>query len=168
MQALCVRGADKRFSEVDEATSAILHFPGERIATFTTSFGTGDAGYYQVLGTKGDIRVDPGYTYHAPMKHAVTINGKTSTKTFKIRDQFAAELIYFSNCVLRRRDPEPNGFEGLADIRIIQALYESARTGERVKLERFEKSTRPSMRQQISRPPVKEPELVHAASPSGD
>ena len=34
---------------------------------------------------------------------------------------------YFSDCVLTGREPEPSGREGLADVRIIRALYRSAR-----------------------------------------
>jgi len=34
-------------------------------------------------------------------------------------DQFAPELLYFSECIQKNRQPEPSGWEGLADVRII-------------------------------------------------
>ena len=65
------------------------------------------------------------------------------------------------------KDPEPSGIEGLADVRIIRALYRSAQTGHPEKLGEFTRNTRPSMAQEITRPAVREPELIHASSPSG-
>ena len=83
------------------------------------------------------------------------------------RDQFAPELIYFSNCVLKDKDPEPSGLEGLADVRIIRALYRSAESGSPVKLESFPLRKRPAPAQEITSPPIQKPKLVNAQSPSG-
>ena len=44
-------------------TSAILRFPGERLAPFTCSFGAADVASYRIVGTKGDLRVEPAYEY---------------------------------------------------------------------------------------------------------
>ena len=54
----------------------------------------------------------------------------------------------------------------MQDVRIVQALYESAETGKVVQIPPFEPSTRPDSRQRIERPAVKEPELVHVKSPT--
>jgi len=71
----------------------------------------------------------------------------------------------FSDCILNGKTPEPSGKEGLADVRIIRALYRAAATGEPVKLADFDRQTRPTIEQEIPEPPVKKPELVRAASP---
>jgi glucose-fructose oxidoreductase len=157
---------EKRFKEVDEMFSAILRFPNERLASFTTSFGASDISAYQIVGTEGDLKVDPAYEFAADLKHRLTIKGKTRERTFPKRDQFAPELIYFADCVLNDNEPEPSGKEGLADVRIIRALYRSASTGKPVRLDEFEKEDRPTMEQEIHEPPVKKPELVRAATPS--
>jgi len=157
---------EKRFKEVDEMFSAVLRFPEERLASFTTSFGASDISAYQIVGTEGDLRVDPGYEFAADLKHHLTIKGKTRERTFPKRDQFAPELIYFSDCIINDENPEPSGKEGLADVRIIRALYRSAATGQPVRLGDYEKEERPSIEQEIDEPPVKKPELVRAAAPS--
>ena len=159
---------DPRFAETPEVASAILRFPVERIAAFTCSFNGADAGWYQVVGTKGDLRVDPAYEYAEPRKHQLTVDGKTTRKTFPKRDQFAPELLYFSDCVLKNRQPEPSGREGLADIRIIRAIHESARTGRPVTLPDFERRHRPTLEMAKDEPPVEMPELVNAESPGGE
>lgn len=166
--AFTANSGEKRFEEVDEMTSAILRFPDERLAVFTCSFGSADVSSYQVVGTRGDLRVDPAYEYAGELKHHLTIDGKVREHTFPKGDQFAAELIYFSECVLNGKNPEPSGKEGLADVRIIRALYRSAQLGKPVKLDAIERNRRPGLSQAIRRPPVQKPQLVHAEAPSGN
>ena len=96
------------------------------------------------------------------------IGRRSTRKRFTRRDQFAPEIVYFSDCVREGRDPEPGGREGLADVRIIRALTESARTGAPVRLPAFGKEARPKKEQRIVRPAVREPDPVHATPPQGD
>jgi glucose-fructose oxidoreductase len=164
--AFSASGPDRRFKEVDEMTGAVLRFPGDRLATFICSFGSADASVYEVLGTDARLRVEPAYEYVGQLKHQLIRGERMTEKVYARRDQFAAELLYFSDCVLRDRRPEPSGEEGLIDVRIIQALYESARSGRPVGLRDMKKGRRPSLGQEIRRPPVKKPRLVHTVSPS--
>lgn len=60
------------------------------------------------------------------------------------------------------KDPEPSGVEGLADVRIIQAIYQSAQTGKPMQLDEFKRRQRPTAEQTIQRPAQDElPELVN-------
>lgn len=158
----------KRFAEVEEMTSVVMRFPGDRLAAFTCSFGAASVRAYRVVGTKGDLHVDPAFEYAGELTHHLTIDGKTKERTFPKRDQFAAELLYFSDCVLNDRRPEPSGEEGMIDVEIIRAMYRSAKTGRPVKLGDFARKRRPTMQQEIKRPPVKKPKLVNTESPSGE
>ena len=164
--AISASGDDPRFSETDEMTSAILRFPGERLATFTSSFGAASSHFYDVYGTRGRLRVEPAFEFAEGMAHELKIGERKRTKKFAARDQVAPEILSFSECILEDREPEPSGREGLADVRVIRALYESARTGRPVRLGRFEKRTRPSLEQEVRRPPTQEPELVGVDKPS--
>jgi predicted dehydrogenase len=164
--AVSVRGASPRFREVDEATACVLRFPGDRLATFTCSFGAAHVSAYRLVGTLGDLQLDPAYGYKGALKQTLTIGGKPSVRTFAPRDQFAPEIVTFSEAILRGRDPEPSGAEGLADVRIVEALYRSARSGRPVRLTPVAKTRRPGTRQEKRRPPVREPRIVHAKSPS--
>ena len=166
--AFSARSDDPRFaaSGVDEMTSAVLRFPGDRLAAFTTSFGAADVARLQVVGTKGDLVMDPAYEYAEALSHRVTIGERTTERKFPKRDQFAPELLYFSECIMTGEGPEPSGWEGLADVRIIRALYQSADRGEPVALEPFDKRERPTLEQEIRRPPVDKPALVRTSAPS--
>jgi predicted dehydrogenase len=153
--------------QVEESVSATLRFPNERLATFTASFGAAKVSEYRLAGTKGDVALEPAYDYARPLKHRLTLDGEMRERRFAKRDQFAPELLYFSDCVLQNGTPEPGGDEGLADVRVIRALYRSAASGQPVELAPFAKRERPSLEQEIRRPPVEKPEVIHAAAPSG-
>jgi predicted dehydrogenase len=159
---------EKRFEKTDEMSSAILYFPHERLATFTCSFGGADVGRYTLVGTKGVLTADPAYEYASATKHQLSIGNKTTTRRFPKRDQFAAEIAYFSDCILRDRDPEPSGLEGLADVRVVRALYESAQLGKRIVLPELPAKKRPSLRQEVHKPAHRKPRTVKTQSPSGD
>jgi predicted dehydrogenase len=53
---------------------------------------------------------------------------------FPPNDQFATELDHMSRCVLDGREPHTPGEEGLADQKIMDAIYTSAEEGRVVKL----------------------------------
>jgi predicted dehydrogenase len=158
----------KRFEEVPEMTSGLMKFPGERIASFTTSFGAVDRSIFEVVGTKGALRMEPAYDMTETLRSQITVDGKTTKQVFKQRDQFAPEIAYFSDCILKNKKPEPSGLEGLADVRIIEALLESARTNKPVSIDAVDVGRRPTLGQEISKPAVEEPELVKAAAPGSE
>jgi glucose-fructose oxidoreductase len=166
VMAISVNSVPERLGEIDESTGALLRFDGERVASFVTSFNAADVATYTIVGTTGRLDVDPAYEYAEGLAYTLTVNGRTTRKRVGQRDQFAAELLYFSDCILRNRTPEPSGEEGLQDVRIVQALYESAETGKTVQIPPFERSQRPDGRQRIERPPVTQPELIGVKSPS--
>jgi len=157
---------EKRFERVEEMTSVVMRFPEERLATFTCSFGAADIARYSLIGTKGVLRFDPAYEYAMALKQQVTRDEKTKTRSFPKRDQFAAQLVYFSDCVLRGKEPEPSGLEGLADVRIVEAIYESARTKKAVHIPEPPGKKRPTLSQEIHRPAHGKPQVIQAKPPS--
>jgi glucose-fructose oxidoreductase len=164
--AMSVNAGAAKVKEIDESTGALLRFDGERVAAFVTSFNGADVGSYRIVGTKGHLHVDPAYEYAVGLGYKLTIDGKTTIKRVPKRDQFAPELLYFSDCILKNRAPEPSGEEGLQDVRIVQALYESAETGKAVAIPPYRPAVQPTPRQVIRRPGIREPRLVHAISGS--
>jgi predicted dehydrogenase len=159
---------DPRFSEVHEMATGVLRFPGDRLAIFTCSFGAAAADAYQVVGTKGELWLQPAYDYHMKPAMTVKIDGKKKKTTFDKVDQFGREVEYFSRCILQNEEPEPSGYEGMADVRIVEALLQSMRSHQPVKLDPYEKRSRAGEQQQMKKSPVKpEENLVDAQSASG-
>jgi hypothetical protein len=69
-----------------------------------------------------------------PSEFIVSIVSSCSSWLFRRHVLRAAELIYFSRCILDGIEPEPSGEDGLQDVRIVTALYESAEIGRAVQL----------------------------------
>lgn len=150
-----------------EQTACVLKFPRGRLATFAVSFDAFHGSRFELIGTKGAIEADPAFSHKGDLSHTLTVGEKTQEKTAKDRDQIAPELIYFSDCILKNREPEPSGYEGMLDVRVIEALKKSARERHPVRLPRARKRARPSMRQERrAQPHRREPKLVKVASPS--
>jgi predicted dehydrogenase len=169
VMAVSVNSGAPGLDEIDESTGGLLRFDGERVAAFVTSFNADDVGSYRLLGTKGQLHVDPAYEYAEALAYELTVNGEpTRARTSTKHDQFGAEIEYFSECIQKNRSPEPSGMEGLQDVRIIEALYESAETGKAVGIPPFTKTIKPSLRQRIVKPGVEKPRLVNASDTSVD
>jgi len=166
VSAVSVHSGAKRLREVDETTAAVLRFDGGRVASFVTSFNAADVASYRVVGSKGQLHVNPAYEYAEGLAYELTVGERTTRKRIGKRDQFAPELLYFSDCIRRDIEPEPSGLEGLQDVRIVQALYESADTGKVVSLPPFVDTKQPTGRQRITRPGVKKPATVRVRRPS--
>ena len=79
--AFTAAGTDPRFEAVEESVSAVLRFPGDRIATFAASFGAADVSTYRVVGTRGDVLMDPAYEYAGEITQTVTVGGSTLTSS---------------------------------------------------------------------------------------
>lgn len=116
---------------------ANLRFPDNRLAQFTVSYFGNAVDEYTVAGTKGSIRVSPGFMYKKPLEfNPLTVGEKQTNQTFKHTDHFGGELKYFSDCILRDNNPEPDGEEGLFDVLVVLALIESLKqNGAPIKLE---------------------------------
>jgi glucose-fructose oxidoreductase len=166
VSAVSINSGSSTLAEIDETTAAILRFGNDRVATFVTSFNASDVASYRIVGTKGDLHADPAYEYAEGLKYQLTIDGKMTRKETARRDQFAPQLLYFSDCILKDRVPEPSGEEGLQDVRIVQALYQSAKTGRPIAIRPFTKTVRPTGRQAITRPGIEKPALIKVQSAS--
>lgn len=161
-----IRG-DDRFNDVEASAQAILRFPGDRLATFAVHYGIAPVSAYRLIGTKGELSLDPAYEYTKDLNLSLTVDGKTERRSFPRHDQFAPELDYFAGCVLEGREPEPDGHEGLADVRIIRTLFRSAATGHALRLPPTALRSYPRPEQASFRPPVAEPKAVHVQAPHG-
>lgn len=157
---------DKRFREVEESAVVILRFPRGRLAAFAVSFGSSDTGRFQIVGTKGNIVLDPAFEYSGGLRQTATIEDKSKSKTFPHVDQFAGEIEAFVECVTKNRKPEASGEEGVADMRVLDAIQKSGRTGRAVKIAPVRGAARaPDRKYERRKKPGKKPKTVSVHSP---
>ncbi len=150
----------------DDTTTVMLRFPGDRLAQFCVSNSVAGVSSYRIGGSDGDLRVEPGYEYVGELAHYLTVGGETSKKSFKRGDQFAPELKYFSDCISRDHEPEPSAEEGACDVRVVEAIFASARERRAIDLPPYQRRRRPDAGQAEHIRPVRKQEPVNAPSPS--
>lgn len=137
VMAMTSRSSRRYGGDVDEGTVALIRFPDERLAHFHSSFGEEPGSILTVYGEEGWLRLTPAYRHDVETHMIMSRQGRSEATTFAPTDQYAAEIAYFSECVLTDRQPEASGIEGLQDIRIVEAIYRSARDGRPVTLPRL-------------------------------
>lgn len=120
---------DPRFAEIEATLAATLTFPSGGIAQFISSFGAGMVDNYRIVGSTGDIEMDPGFKADCAMKMRLRQNGVTQEISFPQTDHFAAQVAYFSDCISAGNPPEADGEEGLADMLALIAVEQAAKTG---------------------------------------
>jgi predicted dehydrogenase len=119
-----------KFKEVDESIVWQLKFPSGLVAYCSTTYLVNGVNRYTAYAEKGWFGLDPAYSYEG-------IAGRRSDNqqlSFKPIDQFAAEMDDFARCILNGAPSKVSGEEGLRDIRLLMAIYESIRTAKPVKL----------------------------------
>lgn len=126
---------DPRFLTVDEMNTVVMRFPGDRIAQFTVSFGMATTSSWRMVGTHGDLRVEPAWLLGTDRKQWLAVDGEAAVATtFPWRDPFVQELRAFTDCVVTGEEPEACASDGLTDVRIVRALLQSAHLGRVVHL----------------------------------
>jgi predicted dehydrogenase len=120
------------FKEVDATTTWQMRFPGGVLANCMCSFDANSTAAYGIVANRGTFGMDPAFPYRGLKMFAKP--EQPAPPQIAESDQFANELDHMADCVLQNREPYTPGDEGLQDMRIIEAILESAKTGRAVKL----------------------------------
>jgi len=123
---------DPRFREVEETLTFQLRFPSGVLANCTSSYGAG-LNRFRVHQEKGSFELEPALSYSG-LKMRVFRGGTVEERALPQVDHFAAEMDHMATSILTGAPLVTPGEEGLADLRVIEAIYESARTKQAVTL----------------------------------
>ena len=123
---------DPRFTEVEENVLFQLRFPSGILANCSSSYG-GNINRFRVTKPRSAAELDPASPYTG-LRMRIFRGGGIEERILPQRDHFAGELDHLADCVLNNTEPLTPGEEGLKDMRIIAAIYESARTGKPINL----------------------------------
>ena len=124
---------DPRFKEVEETVNFQLRFPSGILANCTSSYGYAGQNHYRVVGTKGWFELEPATSYRG-LHMRIRRGNALEEVDLPERDHFTMEMDHMSDCVMQNKEPLTPGEEGLRDITLIHAVYESARNGKTVKV----------------------------------
>jgi predicted dehydrogenase len=166
VSAFGCRNPEAGLHDFDDTVAVTLRFPENRLAQFVLSYTANAIDSYTVVGSEGSLVVSPGFTYGKGLAYKLTIGTDEKHETFKHTDQFGGEMKYFSDCILNGKDPEPDGEEGLCDVRVLEAIIRSLETGNQQTLAPMKRAKRIVPDQVEKLAAVKPPEPIHAESPS--
>jgi predicted dehydrogenase len=124
---------DPRFREVPATVGFLLRFPDGVTAQCDCSFDAAESRRYRVHCAEGFIDLDGAFGYRGQQLHVWQDNCRSQFEIQPV-NHFSAEMDHFSECVLDDKPCRTPGEEGLADMRAIAAIEESARTGKAVKI----------------------------------
>ena len=122
----------EKFSEVEETLFWQLEFPNGAAATSTTSYAAGINRLF-ASAEDGRFEIEPAYSYGGIQG---TENGEPMGFDNNVNQQ-ARQMDGFAECVMEDKDPAIYNFsgeEGLKDMKVIEAIFQAAETGERVEI----------------------------------
>ena len=128
---------DPRFREVEDNVAFTLRFPSGATANCLSSYSTHRLARLTLMGSSAWAEMGHAFDYKGQsLRVARTGDGHGETVEIDIdpKNQFALELDHFAQCIRQNRLPRTPGEEGLQDQRLMEAIYEAARTGRSVKL----------------------------------
>ena len=127
---------DPRFREVEDMIDFQLEFPSGAIGSCMSMYSA-NRNQFVLMGEKGRIELEPATAYSG---QRMWVGNERSDKSEvkpppgPYANQWVGQLDHMSQCVLQNREPLVPGEEGLRDIRIIEAVYRSAREQQRIVL----------------------------------
>jgi predicted dehydrogenase len=131
MEPLSIKSASfgKIYNDVDMDISWELEFPHGIIANGKASL-TQYMDYLKTQAEHGWFELEPAFDYGG-------LNGRTSSgpmdSTINLNQQ-ATQMDAMAQCLLREKLTSATGMEGIKDIKIIEAIYQSAESGKSVDL----------------------------------
>jgi predicted dehydrogenase len=124
-----VKTDPEKFAEVDETILWSMDFPSGVTANCSTTYNYGGVNHCTVYADKGRFGLGPAYSYGG-------IRGFVGDKPMEHDeiDQFATEMDAFSQVIKQDGKSSVSGEEGLRDLLVLEAIYESVRTGKKVQV----------------------------------
>ena len=115
---------------LDETTVATLEFPGGVMADIKSSFGE-NINFIDITCEKGTVKMDPYSAYNG--QRGSSPLGEIDHR-YEVPWQQAKQMDDDALAIMQGRPMQAPGEEGMRDIRIVEAIYRSATSRQRVNL----------------------------------
>lgn len=127
--------AQEAFEGVDEHTAFTLEFSDSLLGACTASHSAEVVSSLRFVGTEGELTLEGPFFPDSEKVLRLSTGNTESEFRPDTANQMREEFDYFANHLQRGEPFEPDGDTGLIDMQIIDALYDSAESGERVEVE---------------------------------
>ena len=128
---------DDRFATVEDTVAFMLRFPSGTIAQCSASYTAHESKDMRVRLGEAWLDIANAFAYRGQsLRIARRVGNEEAIDSPAIaaKNQFALEIDHFAECVLTGRRPRTPGEEGLQDHVVMEAIYDSARTGQAITL----------------------------------
>jgi predicted dehydrogenase len=128
---------DPRFTEVEDLCSFTLRFPSGVLATCGSGYSYHENRFLRLLGSEAWAGLDPAFGYDNLTMQIGRRFGQSSAmeqRRWFPKNQFAIEMDAFAEAIAHDHVPLTPGEEGLQDMRIMEAIYQSAASGSVIKM----------------------------------
>ncbi len=119
------------FDEVDEHTHFHVEFPGGVVGNFSASFTGHSTTFLELVGTAGRGRIADAFGPGDDRRVTVETDEGRVRLGGAGADETREEFDYFAHAILTGREVEPDGRDGVTDLRVLETIVEAAEAGER-------------------------------------
>jgi predicted dehydrogenase len=123
---------DPRFREIEDICNFTLRFPSGVLATATSGYSFHESRRFRVNAADAWFGIDPAFGYDGlelQIGRRAGMTNSIETRRGAPKSQFATEMDAFAQSIRNDLVPHTPGEEGLADQRIMAAIYASAANG---------------------------------------
>ncbi|WP_312910471.1 D-xylose 1-dehydrogenase Gfo6 [Natronosalvus caseinilyticus] len=114
------------FEPVDRDVAFQFELQTGATASCTASYDAHASSQLKLVGTDGSVLVSSPFGGVVPHEIRVEYDDVCMEYTGEPTDEVREEFDYFGYCVLTGTTPEPDGEDGVADLAVVEAAYESA------------------------------------------
>ena len=117
--------------------TALIRFDNGAVLSVEASFNMHikkDVGAIELFGTKGGIKLAPEFELYTEMNNYLADVNLHQPTALSFDGLFENEIDYFVESILTDRDTSSIAEDGCTLMKILDAIYESAKTGAEVKI----------------------------------
>ncbi len=127
--------SNKDVFDVEDLATAMIRFDNGSVlqveASFTLNIGK-DKGTVELFGTKGGAKLDPELTLYTDVNGYLANVELAAPTALSFQGLFANEINHFVDCVINGTPCRAPAEDGVMLMKILDGIYESARTGHEV------------------------------------
>ncbi len=120
---------------VEDLATALIRFDNGFVLSVETSFSLNtkeDQGRIELFGTKGGVKLEPQAEFYSEQNGYMTTTKLEAQTAFEFNASFEAEINHFLKCIKEGAKCIAPAEDGVEMMKILEAVYESARTGHEV------------------------------------
>ena len=121
--------------DVEDLATAMIRFDNGAVLQIEASFSLNiekDTGTIELFGTKAGAKLDPELTIYSEMNSYMTNVTLANPTALSFEGLFENEINHYVDCILHGGPCRNPAVDGVTLMKILDAIYESARTGHEV------------------------------------